>query len=347
MVDASVAKRLVESIIDNLPEPVPGRRPVHTIGIGVKGKFVASDVARTYCIAEHFKGQTIPVSVRFSNGLGGLEQHDGWSDVRGMATRFHLPDGTASDLIGTTLAEFFVRNVDDFFQFSKDAKLEPYRRRHWLLKLGDLLQLKVPPRNPYPNETRSVDAGALRYANQHRFAQLGIFQVGLIGAPVSYARASYHAVHTFWVTAPDGVRRPVRFSWQPVAGVRNVKLEKGQAPCDKYLFDELKSRLRRWPARFMLMMTIGEAGDALDDPTKPWPGTRIRVAMGTLTLTEVPEVPEDQEAAGERISFNPCRLAPGIEVSNDPILEARLGAYEASRQMRGGCPFKWRPDDAE
>ena len=94
----------------------------------------------------------------------------------------------------------------------------------------------------------------------------------------------------------------------------------------------------------MLMMTIGEAGDALDDPTKPWPGTRIRVVMGTLTLTEVPE---DQEAAGERISFNPCRLAPGIEVSRDPILEARLGAYEVSREMRGGCPFRWRPDDAK
>jgi catalase len=342
MVDVSVAKRLVEAIIDNLPEPVPGRRPVHTIGIGVKGEFVASNVARTYCIAEHFNGQPVDVSVRFSNGLGGLEQHDGWSDVRGMAVRFHLRDGTASDLIATTLGEFFVRTVDDFFKFSEIAKLEPYERRPWWRKLGDLLQFKMPPRNPYPNETRSVDAGALRYANQHRFAQLGIFQVGLIGAPVSYARASYHAVHTFWVTAPDGVRRPVRFSWQPVAGVRNT--DPKAVPRDKYLFEELKNRLRRWPARFMLMMTIGEAGDALDDPTKPWPGTRIRVVMGTLTLIKVSE---DQEADGERISFNPCRLAPGIEVSKDPILEARLGAYEASRQMRGGCPFKWRPDNAK
>jgi catalase len=337
MVDTSVAKQLVEAIIANLPEPVPGRRPVHTIGIGVKGKFVASDVARTYCIAEHFQGHSVDVSVRFSNGLGGLEQHDGWSDVRGMATRFHLSDERGSDLIATTLGEFFVRNVEDFFEFSKVAKLEKYERRRWWLKLWDLLQLKVPRRDPYPNETRNVDAGALRYANRDRFAQLGVFQVGLIGAPESYARASYHAVHTFWVTAPDGVHRPVRFSWQPVAGVRNT--DPTAVPREKYLFDELKNRLRRWPARFLLMMTIGEAGDALDDPTKPWPGTRTRVVMGTLTLTEVPE---DQEAAGERISFNPNRLALGIEPSKDPILEARLGAYEASREMRGGCPFKWR-----
>ena len=142
------------------------------------------------------------------------------------------------------------------------------------------------------------------------------------------------------MTGSDGARRPVRFSWQPVAGVRNTNPKAERH--DKYLFDELRDRLRRWPAQFMLMMTIGEEGDALDDPTKPWPGTRIRVVMGTLTLTEVPVDPEDQEAAGERISFNPCRLAPGIEVSKDPILEARLGAYEVSREMRGGCPFRWR-----
>ena len=60
MVDVSVAKRLVQAIIDNLPAPVPGKRPVHTIGVGVKGEFVASDVARTYCIAEHFNGQPCP-----------------------------------------------------------------------------------------------------------------------------------------------------------------------------------------------------------------------------------------------------------------------------------------------
>ena len=339
MVDPATAKRLVQVIHDNLPAPVGKRRPVHTIGIGVKGRFIASDVARTYCIAEHFSGEPVDVSIRFSNGMGGLEQHDGWSDVRGMAVRFHLKNDNASDLIATTLGEFFVRNVDDFFRFSDIAKREPFQRRHWLGKILDFLQLKIPHRNPYPGETQSIDEGALRYANQHRFSQLGIFQVASIGAPESYARASYHAVHTFWVTAPDGVRRPVRFYWQPVAGVNNT--DPKAVPKDEYLFDELRKRLRRWPARFMLMMTIGEADDALDDCTAPWPGTRQRIAMGTLTLTEIPEG-EEQTAAGERISFNPCRLAPGIEASDDPILKARLDAYEVSRERRDGCPFKLR-----
>src|SRR5260370_11296562 len=70
------------------------------------------------------------------------------------------------------------------------------------------------------------------------------------------------------------IRRPPRSTLFPyttlfrsVAGVRTNKPT--ATPADDYLRKELEDRLRRWPARFMLMMTIGEAGDALDDPTKP------------------------------------------------------------------------------
>ena len=345
MTDTSVAKQLVDAIISNLPEPVPGLRPVHTIGVGVDGYFIASEVARNYCIAEHFKGRRIRTSVRFSNGFGGPQQHDGWSDVRGMATRFHLrddlQDGPATDLIATTLGEFFARNVEDFFEFTKVARQQPAQKQSWWRKFLDMLQLKPPLRDPYPNEKTNTDAGALAFANRHRFAQLAVFQVGTIGAPVSYARATYHAIHTFIVEDPHGVRRPVRFSWQPVAGVCTT--DPAAVPVDKYLGQELEDRLRRWPARFMLMMTIGEAGDAIDDPTKPWPAKRVRVVMGTLTLTNLAK---DQVADGERISFNPWHLVPGIEASDDPILEARREAYEVSRKMRGGCPLHRRRADA-
>ena len=142
--------------------------------------------------------------------------------------------------------------------------------------------------------------------------------------------------HTFIVTGKDNVRRPVRFAWKPVAGVRNTDPTK--PPFGNYLQAELRERLKQWPARFLLMMTIGETGDVLDDPTVPWPARRVRVVMGTLTLTKVAE---DQEAAAERISFNPWRLVDGIEPSDDPILHARRDAYEESRKRRGGtaCPF--------
>ena len=52
--------------------------------------------------------------------------------------------------------------------------------------------------DPYPSEKTNASAGIFSYANRHRFAQLAVFEVKMIGAPVSYARAAYHAVHTFW-----------------------------------------------------------------------------------------------------------------------------------------------------
>jgi catalase len=336
MDDRPVADRLVEAIISDFPDHKKGTRPVHTIGVGVDGYFVASDVARTYCIAEHFQGQRVPASVRFSNGSGSPVRHDGWSDVRGMATRFHLRDNAATDLIAMTLGEFFSRTVDEFFAFTKAAQQTPMSRESPWCKIVDMLRLRPPLRDPQQGETMSADAGMLGYANRHRFAQLGVFQAGVIGAPVSYVRATYHAVHTFVATAPDGVRRHVRFSWQPVAGVRNT--DPTAVPDDDYLKRELVGRLKQWPARFMLMMTIGETGDAYDDPTQPWPAKRVRVVMGTLTITKVAD---DQAAAAEHISFNPCRLLPGLEPSGDPILHARRDAYEASRKLRDGtaCPF--------
>jgi catalase len=336
MDDSSVAKRLVEAVISDFPDHKQGTRPVHTIGIGVDGYFTASDVARRFCIAEHFQGQRVPASVRFSNGSGSPVQHDGWSDVRGMATRFHLRDDAATDLIAMTLGEFFAPTVDDFLAFSKAAQPKPMKRESPWRKILDMLQLKQPLPDPYPGQTEGPGFGMLNYANRHRFAQLAVFQAGTIGAPVSYVRATYHAVHTFVVIAPDGVRRSVRFSWQPVAGVLNT--DPALPPVDRYLQQELEGRLQQWPAEFMLTMTIGEDGDALDDPTQPWPAKRVRVVMGTLTLTDVAA---NQTADAERISFNPCRLLPGIEASDDPILRARRDAYEFSRELRGGtpCPF--------
>ena len=253
------ASELVDSIIADFPDHKVGTRPIHTIGIGVEGYFEASDIARNFCIAEHFQGQRVPVSVRFSNGSGSPVQHDGWNDVRGMATRFHLENDVATDLIAMTLNGFFVRTTKEFIDFTTAARQRPVRKESPWRKILDMLQLKPPLRDPYPGEKASADAGTLEYANAHPFAQLSVFQSSLIGAPVSYVRAAYHAVHTFIVTNQDGARRPVRFAWKPVAGVRNT--DPDTPPVDNYLQGELRERLKQWPARFLLMMTIGETGE--------------------------------------------------------------------------------------
>ena len=99
-------------------------------------------------------------------------------------------------------------------------------------------------------------------------------------------------------------------------------------------------------------MQIADPGDDTADPTAEWPPSRRRVLMGTLTLSHVPE---NQLAAAEELSFNPGRLLPGMAVSDDPVLRARIAVYEESYRRRmaarrprgasapgapasGGCP---------
>jgi catalase len=326
------------------PDPHPGLRPVHAYGIGAKGYFEASPVARNFCKAAHFGGQQIPATVRFSNGTGNpppLDKHgkpilrDNWSDVRGMATRFDLGEGRATDLIAMTLGEFFESDLERFKDMLDKTAFAKVRRESPWLKIADFLALRLPAPDPYPGQRETADESMLSYANAHRKPRLGIVEAGAIGAPVSYARATYHAVHTFIVTAPDGLKRHVRFTWQPVAGVRKIKIEPGEPPKPLDLHEELRKRLNpKAPVRFMLMMTIGENGDKFDDPTRPWPHRRERVTMGTLYLEEIVDC--------EDWGFNPCRLIPGsIDVSEDRILRARKDIYEVSRKLRGGaaCPF--------
>ena len=337
-----IAERLVDALMR--PDGSAALRPVHATGNGASGSFAPSDIAQQYCTARHFRADAAPVRavVRFSNGSGSATRRDGWSDVRGMATRFHLDDGSATDLIAMTLREFFAPDAETFLAFAIEAKPEPFPRPSAWSKICDYLHLTPPIRDAYPGEAIRPDEGAMRFADQHDYAQLAVFEAAAIGAPVSYARAAYHAVHTFIVTAPDGTRRWVRFSWEPTVGVLNT--DPRETPVNRYLEGELRDRIAQQPVSFNLMMVLGEIGDSFDDPTRPWPPHRPRIFMGTLTLDTIID-----EASSQRLNFNPWLLTDGIAPSNDPVLAVRRDAYLISGQRRGAdlCPFARSQDDAQ
>lgn len=331
-------RQLVEDIVHALD--VSGgctkRRPVHTIGVGVAGTFKPSPVARRFCIAEHFIKEKTDVAVRFSNGSGILTEHDGWSDVRGMAVRFYLGNDRSTDLVAMTLPVFFAPTAETFLDFARAARPQPCKRETPWQKIKDFLKLELPMPDPYPGQAERPNEGAIAFADKHVWAQPAVLNASSIGAPVSYVRAAYHAVHTFIVTGKSGERRWVRFTWAPIAGVLNTLST--DRPVDKYLKKDLEDRLDDGTERFSLMMAIGETGDDFNDSTRQWPPHRKRVMMGTLTLEHVPA---DQETHCEKLSFNPCHLTEGIEPSEDPVLKIRKDVYEYSSNRRGGipCPF--------
>jgi catalase len=136
----------------------------------------------------------------------------------------------------------------------------------------------------------------------------------------------------FVVVTPDGARRWVRSSWQPVACVLNTDAD--APPVDRYLQEELRERLHQGPARFPLTMAIGEDSDDFNDPSRPWPPNRVRVMMGILTLDAVPE---DQVSNCERLSLSPLRLVPGIGPSDDPVLRVCQEATKSRSSAGGSC----------
>jgi len=84
--------------------------------------------------------------VRFSNGSGSPTQYDGWSDVRGMATRFHLKGDAATDRIATTPGVPAVKDFLDFTAAARGQEGSPWR------KILDIPHLKKPLRDPYPGK---------------------------------------------------------------------------------------------------------------------------------------------------------------------------------------------------
>ncbi len=333
------ARELLAAFRNDVIDHRPGTRWAHTHGLGVIGHFVASDVARRYCVAEHFGGQRVPVTVRFSNSSSEAQRHDEWQDIRGMATKFHLDEqGGESvdvDLIAVSLDVFIARTRAEFLEVAKADLPRPVTRERWWQKLLDHLRLELPLVPPPPGQTASGAAGLLAYAGRQRDAQAGVAGAGMQAVPISWARVKYHAVHTFVVVGDDGARRHVRFAWQPVAGV--CPLDDPLTAATDFLSTEMRQRLKVAPARFELKMTIGDEGDAFDDPTKAWPVTRRAVMMGSLYLDRVAD---DQIDQCERLSYNPMRLTTGIEASGDEILRARGEVYELGAEERGaiGCP---------
>jgi catalase len=150
---------------------------------------------------------------------------------------------------------------------------------------------------------------------------------GTVSTPVSFARETYNGVDAFIFVSADGKRQPFRFQFVPAAGAEHMTpAEAAKQPPD-FLVDELPKRMAAEPVAFHVIAQLAEPEDQTRDPTQPWPADRKRVDMGTITLTRAAS---DNVRAQRELRFLPNRLTPGIEVSDDPLIDARVRAYVIS-----------------
>jgi catalase len=303
-----VTTDLSEQLVDALNGAYgvhPGHRAAHAKGVLCAATFTASPSAAAISRAVHFDGVPVRAHVRFSNGGGDPTVSDATRDARGIAVKLYLPDGSTTDVIGITLPVFFTRTPEDLMEFNIARRPDPDTGALDLAKVGAFLE-------QHPETVPAVTAAMT------------------MPIPASYARLAYHALHTFKFVAADRTVTPARYHFVPAEGEASITDDEAAALGASYLRDELESRLENGPAVFHLELELAAAGDPLDDPTALW-SDRERVRVGDLSITGLAF---DRERDGDVLVFDPIRVTDGIELSDDPILHARSGAYRASVSRR-------------
>ena len=294
--------QLSEQIVDALNKAdgaYPGFRANHAKGLVAKGQFQPTAEGARLSRAAIFKGPTVPVTIRFSSGSGIPNVADGSprANPHGFSAKFHLPDGSETDI---------VTNARKFFPV---ATGEEFRD----------LELAV-----------AASVGAPKPTPLDRFIETHPLVAVPLETPASLAEEQYNGINTFFLVSATGVRRPVRYQIVPPQVVHLSREAAAQRSAD-FLFDDIRARIAAAPVRFELRAVLPEAGDPLTDATKMWPPERKAVTLGTFVVeTVVPDSDEAQKA----LLFLPGNVIDGIEASDDPLISARDEAYAVSFARR-------------
>ena len=284
----------------------PGARAVHAKGVVLEGVFMPSASAASVSKAPHLQKhkKPVPVTVRFSDstGLPNIPDTDPGASPRGMAVKFRLPDGSTTDIVVHSFNGFPAATGDQL--------------RDLFLAIG-----ASKPGDPPPT---ALD----KFLSTHPTAKA--FLEAPKPAPVSYATLPYFGVNTFKFTNAKGKSTFGRYQLQPVAGEQFLDGEKVSKMAPDYLTDEIRERVGRGPAKFMVLLQVAEQGDKLDDPSIAWPDTRKKVELGTIAIAKASP---DSHAAEKKLLFLPGALVPGIEAA-DPMIAVRSTAYTISLSRR-------------
>jgi catalase len=302
-----LSRRLVDSINSSYGVHA-GHRAAHAKGVLCAAEFTPSPSAADLSRAAHLStaGSPYRAHVRFSNGSGNPTVPDGQRDARGMAVKWYLPDGSTTDLVAISLPAFFARSPEDLLEFNAARRPDP--------------------------ATGAPDPAVVgAYLGAHPEALPAVEAVILHPIPASYAQLDYHALHSYWLVDADGHRRAGRFHLVTVEELQPLSDEDAAAASPDYLRDELADRLARAPVTFHLEIELAAPEDPIDDPTAVWPEARARHRLGSLSITGLAF---DRERDGDILVFDPSRVTDGVECSDDPILQARSGAYSVSVSRR-------------
>ncbi|WP_424186947.1 catalase [Actinokineospora sp. G85] len=307
-------------------ERIP-ERVVHARGAAAHGTFVANGKAASVTKAGFLqKGRETPVFTRFSTVLGSRGSADTVRDTRGFAVKFYTDEGNF-DLVGNNIPVFFIQDGIKFPDIIHAGKPHPDR--------------EIP-------QAQSAHDTFWDFVTLHTEATHHVlWNMSDRGIPRSYRTMEGFGVHTFRLVNAEGGTALVKFHWKPVAGVHSLVWEEAQIAAgtdpDFHRRDMADGIEAGAPLEYDLGIQVMPdtedhtfEGIDLLDATKLVPEELAPVqVIGRLTLDRNPT---NYFAETEQVAFHTGHLVPGIEVTDDPLMQARMFSYLDTQLTRLGGP---------
>ncbi|MUV37638.1 Catalase [Lentibacillus sp. JNUCC-1] len=307
-------------------ERIP-ERVVHARGYAAHGEFEAYESMTPYTKADFLSeaGKKTPVFVRFSTVAGSKGSGELARDVRGFATKFYTEEGNY-DLVGNNMPIFFIQDA---------------------VKFPDLVHaVKPEPHNEIPQAASAHDTFWDFVANNQEAAHHATWLISDRAIPRSFRMMEGFGVHTFRFVNNEGKAHFVKFHWKPKLGVHSVVWDEAQKLNGKNpdfhrqdLYEAIEAgHYPEWELGVQIIEEKDEFSFDFDilDPTKIWPEEDVPVKIiGKMTLNRNVD---NVFAETEQVAFHPGHVVPGIDFTNDPLLQGRLFSYTDTQLIRLGGP---------
>lgn len=307
-------------------ERIP-ERIVHARGTGAHGYFQSygnhAELTKAGFLQDPEK--VTPVFVRFSTVQGPRGSADTVRDVRGFAVKFYTDEGNF-DLVGNNMPVFFIQDAIKFPDFVHAVKPEPH--------------------NEIPTGASAHDTFWDFVSLVPESAHMVMWAMSDRAIPRSLRMMEGFGVHTFRLINAQGVASFVKFHWKPRQGVHSLLWDEAQKLAGK---DADFQRRDLWeaietgdyPEWELGVQIVPEADEHkfdfdLLDPTKIIPEELVPVTpLGKMVLNRNPD---NFFAEVEQVAFCPAHIVPGIDFTNDPLLQGRLFSYTDTQLSRLGGP---------
>jgi catalase len=307
-------------------ERIP-ERVVHARGSAAHGYFESygalTHITRAIPFSEANK--KTPVFVRFSTVAGERGSADTVRDVRGFAVKFYTEEGNW-DLVGNNIPVFFIQDA---------------------MKFPDLVHaVKPEPHHAMPQASSAHDTFWDFVSLTPESTHMLLWQMSDRAIPRSYRMMQGFGVHTFRLVNAAGESVFCKFHWTPIAGTHSLVWDEAAkingADPDFHrrdLWEAIEAgEFPEW--ELGLQIFTEEQADAFPfdvlDPTKIVPEELVPLTpVGKLVLNRNPD---NFFAETEQVAFCTAHIIPGIDFTNDPLLQGRIHSYVDTQLTRLGGP---------